>query len=95
MFSNFFGKQCTIVNSTSQLPTNSPKRTNNCRSTIPFTKDNIAKIIKNLHPIKANGHDMISIRMLKICSESILKLLEQIFKTWIRDWKISHRMEIR
>ena len=65
MFSNFFGKQCTIVNSTSQLPTNSPKRTNNCRSTIPFAKDNIAKIIKNLHPIKANGHDMINIRMLR------------------------------
>ena len=83
MSNNFFAKQCTIVINTSQLPTNSLKRTNNCLSTIPFTKDDIAKIIKNLHPIQADGHDMISIRMLKICSESILKPLEQIFKSCI------------
>ena len=77
IFNSFFARQCTIVKNTSQLLTDSFKRTNNCLSTIPFTKDdlknhskNITKIIKNLDPNKAHGHDIISIRMLKICGES-------------------------
>ena len=47
-FNNFFAKQCTIVNNTSQLPTDSLKRKNNCLSTISFTKDDIVKIKKTL-----------------------------------------------
>ena len=46
-----------------------------------FTKDDIAKIMKNLNPNKAHGFDMISICMLKICGDSILKPLELIFKS--------------
>ena len=65
IFKNFFAKQCTIVNNTSQLPTDSLKRTSNYLSTICFTKHDTAKIIKNLDPNKAHGHDMVSIRMLK------------------------------
>ena len=80
IFNNFFAKQCTIVNNTSQFPTDPLKRTNNCLSMISFTKYDIAKIIKNLDPNKAHGHDMISIRMLKTCGESVLKPLELIFK---------------
>ena len=34
ILNNFFAKQCTIVNNTSQLPTDSLKRTNNCLYTI-------------------------------------------------------------
>ena len=30
IFNNFFAKQCTIVNNTSQFPTDSLKRANNC-----------------------------------------------------------------
>ena len=52
IFNNFFAKQCTTVNNISQLPTDSLKRTNNCLSTISFTKEDIAKIIKNLIQIK-------------------------------------------
>ena len=33
-------------------------------------------MIKNLEPVKVHDHDMISIRMLKISGESILKQLE-------------------
>ena len=32
----------------------------------------MAKIIKNLDPNKAYGHDMISIRMLELCGDSVL-----------------------
>ena len=91
IFNSLFAKQYTIVKKTSQLPTGSLKRTNNCLSTIPFTKDDIAKIIKNLDPNKAHGHDMISIRMLKICSESILKPLQLIFKSCIESGKLTKR----
>ena len=87
IFNNFSAKQCTIVNNTSPRPTDSLKRTNNCLSTISFTKDDIAKIIKNLDPNKAHGHDMISIRMLKTCGESVLKPLEPIFKLCIESGK--------
>ena len=86
-FNSFFAKQCTIVKSTSQLSTDSFKKTNNCLSAVHFTKDNTAKIIKNRDPNKAHGHDMISICMLKICGESILKPLELIFKSCIESGK--------
>ena len=52
IFNNFFAKQCTIVNNTSKLPTDSLKRTNNFLSSISFTKDDIAKIIKKLLQLK-------------------------------------------
>ena len=92
IFNDFFAKQCTLVENSSKLPTNSFKRTNNLLSTISFTKDDkimikVAKIIKNLNPNKAHGFDMISIRMLKACGESILKPLELIFKSCIESGK--------
>ena len=86
IFNDFFAKQCTVVKNTSKLPTNSFKRTNNL-STIPFTKDDIAKIIKNLNPNKAHGFDMISFCMIKICGDSILKPLQLIFKSCLEDGK--------
>ena len=41
------------------------QRTNNRLSTIFFTKNGIAKIIKTLDPHKAHGHDMINISLVK------------------------------
>ena len=87
IFNDFFAKQCTLVENTSKLPTDSFKRTNNLLSAISFTKDDIAKIIKNFNPNKAHGFDMISIRMLKICGESILKSLELTLKSCIESGK--------
>ena len=87
IFNNFFAKQCTLVENSSKLPIDSSKRTNKLLSTISFTKDDIANIIKNLNPNKAHGFDMISIRMLIFCGESILKYLELIFKSCIESGK--------
>ena len=86
IFNNFFTKQCTLVENTSKLPIDAFKRRNNL-STISFTKDDIAKIIKNVNPNKAHGFNMISIRMLKICGDSIWKPLELIFKSCIESGK--------
>ena len=87
IFNKFFAKQCTLVENTSKPPTDSSKRTNNLFSTISFTKDDIANIIKNLNSNKAHGFDMISILMLKICGESISKPLKLIFKSCIESGK--------
>ena len=40
----------------------------------------IYKIIKNLDPNKAHGHDMISISMIKLCDISICKPFDIIFQ---------------
>ena len=56
----FIAKQCSVINTCSDLPTTSAKKNHESMSTIPFTSDDILKIIKNLHPNKAHGHDMIS-----------------------------------
>ena len=87
IFNNFFDKQCTLVENTSKLPIGFFKRTNNLLSTISFTKNGIVKIIKSLNPNKAHDVDMISIRMLKTCGDSILKHLELIFKSCIESGK--------
>ena len=88
IFNNFFAKQCSLVENTNKLPTDSFKRTNNLLSIISFAKDDTAKIITNLNPNKAHGFDMNIIRMLKICGDSIWKPLELIFKSCIENGKV-------
>ena len=85
IFNNFFSKQCSLINNTSKLPTVYSKKTDKLLSEITFTCDDITKIIQNLDPNKAHGHDMISIRMLKICGSSICKPLKLIFKSCIEN----------
>ena len=54
-------------------------------SDIVFNSEDICKIISGLDPNKAREHDMISIRILKICGESIHKPLESIFRASLND----------
>ena len=65
------------MNNSSQLPS-TLKRADKFISSISFSSDHIARIIRGLDTNKAHGHDMICIRMLKICGESISKLLDII-----------------
>ena len=46
---------------------------------VKFVNTDILKIIENLNPNKAHGHDKISIRMLKIFGNSLYRILELIF----------------
>ena len=69
-----------------ELPSNFLKKT--VISAITFTCDDIATLIKNLDPNKTHGHDMISIRMLKLCGKSICKLPDLIFQSCIKQGKI-------
>ena len=65
------------------MPRHLKKRTGKVISSISFSSYDIAKIIRDLNLNNDHGHDMISIRMLKICGESISKPLEIIFKSCV------------
>ena len=61
LFNIFFANQCTLLNNSSVLPNNLAKLTNKSLNKVNFLTDDISKIINNLDPNKAHGHDMLSI----------------------------------
>ena len=63
------------------------KKTGKSISTVTFTSDDITTLIRNLDRDKAHGHDMLSIRMLKLCCKSICKPLDLIFQSCIKHGK--------
>ena len=79
---HFFAKQPSSIDS-SKLPLHLHYLTDNRESSVGFSQDDIAKIIQNLDPNSARGHDNISIRMSKICGSFICKPLEMILKQCI------------
>ena len=84
------------MNNSNVLPDNLPKLTNESLDTVNFSTDDISKITNNLDPNKAQGHDMLSIQMIKLCSNSICKPLSIIFNDCLKegkfpsDWKKAH-----
>ena len=60
---------------------------------VKFVNNDMLKIIQNLNPNKAHGHDKISIWMLKLCTDSLCRTLELISKDCLAngifqsDWK--------
>ena len=93
LFNTFLAKQCPLIKNSSKIPSHLHYLTDNRLSSVSFSQDSIAKIIQNLDPNKAQGHDNISILMLKICGSSIYKSLQMIFKQCIEtgvfpsEWK--------
>ena len=71
------------MNNSSKLPSTFLKRIDKIVSSISFSSNHIARIIRDVDPNKAHGHDRISICMLRICGESISKPLGIIFKSSI------------
>ena len=80
LFNDFFAKQCSIIENNSSLPSEIYFRTNKTLSKIEFSEEEIYKMIGCLDSNKAHGHDMISIRMLKLCGRSVCKPLKIIFE---------------
>ena len=80
LFNSFFTSQCSLIKNDSKLPSHLNYKTDNRLSAVNFSIDDIAKILQNLDPNKAHGHDKISIRMLQLCGNSICKPLELIFQ---------------
>ena len=90
LFNHFFVNQCSLLSNNNVLPTNLPQLTSKCLDSIHFLSSDIAKIISRLDPNKAHGHDMLSIRMVKLCGNSICKPLSIIFKDCLNDGKFPH-----
>ena len=96
LFNSFFSKQCSLIRNDSELPTSLTFYTINRLSTGSFPHETVCKIIQNLNPNKAHGHDNISIRMLKICGPTIrIQTIIKNFQTDFKYWFISIRMEKR
>ena len=90
LFNHFFVNQCSLLSNNSVLPTNLPQLTSKCLDSIHFSSSDIVKIISRLDPNKAHGHDMLSIRMIKLCGNSICKPLSIIFKDCLSEGKFPH-----
>ena len=73
LFNHFFVNQCFLLSNNSVLPTDLPQLTNKCLDSIYFSSSDSAKIICHLHPNKAQGHDILNIRMIKLSGNSICK----------------------
>ena len=81
-FNNYFAKQCRVIDNNSQLSDCANFCTNDLRlNNIVFANVDILKILKNLDIKKTHGHDNLSIRIIKLCGDSICKPLELHFET--------------
>ena len=80
IFNKFFADQCTPLKNNSMLPTNQLFMAQAPLRSLDFKEGAILKIIRALNINKAHGHNNVSIRMIKICDELLLKPLLILFK---------------
>ena len=86
IFNNFFASICTPIDNTSCLPSFSYKTGSRIKS-FQVTENDILAIIKSLDPNKAHGCDNISIKMIKICGQSLILPLRIIFEHSLKKGK--------
>ena len=90
LFKHFLVNQYSLLSNNSVLPTDLPQLANKCLDSINFSSSDIAKMISHLDPNKARGRDMPSIRMKKLCGNSICKPLSIIFNLCLNEGKFPH-----
>ena len=79
LFNNFFASICTPLKNNRRLPTFIYK-TNTRIHCFCVTNKDILSIINSLNSSKAHGYDNLSIKMIKICNESVTIPLKIIFE---------------
>ena len=72
-----------MINNSGELRLNLHYATEKRLNNLIFSNNDIEKIIQNVDPNKAHGHDKISIHRIKICRKSICKPLQLIFSQCI------------
>ena len=87
IFNEFFAKQCTVVPNSSRLLSVFISNTDKHLSTVTFYENEIKRAIRDLDPNKAHRNDMISIRMLSICDDSLCGPLGLIFQPCFKNGK--------
>ena len=83
IFNIFFAEQCSIFYNGSVLPGINYK-IHKRLTNITILNEDLFRIIKDLNPNKAHGHDNISIKMIQICGDSIIPPLKMIFESAIK-----------
>ena len=89
LFNQLFVNLNSLLSNNSVFSTDLPQLTIKCLDLIHFSSSDITKIISHLDPNKAHGHDMLSIRMIKLCGSSICKL-SIIFNDFLNKGKFPH-----
>ena len=82
LFNEYFALQCTVLDTGSVLPPFA-ELTNILLDSIHFTDNDIMDIIDSLNSEKAHGWDDLSVRIIKICGNTLCKPLHIIFKNCI------------
>ena len=84
IFNDFFSKQGTPLANGSKLPEDQVYLTNSRINSVPFSDDLVMNIIRNLNVNKSHSRDNISIRMIKMCDEFLLRPLSIIFRNSLK-----------
>ena len=92
IFNTYFAKQCNIFDNGSVIP-GINYRTDNRIMDITFSSSDLSKIIKELNPNKAHGHDGIFINMIQICGDSIIPPLKIDLRVSCKNWNFSGFLE--
>ena len=71
ILNSFFAKQFTLVLNNSVLPSEFTYMTDECIQSLTFSESDVIKIIRTLDVNKAHCHDNISVRMIKLCINSV------------------------
>ena len=83
IFNDYFVGQCTTIDTGSEVPSqlvySAPPLTE-----FQISEEKILSIIRSLNPNKAHGWDNISVRMIKICDDSLVLPLKLIFENCLR-----------
>ena len=99
IFNELFVEQCSIIPNNSVLP---PLifRTNNKLSNIAIDETEILKLIRKLNTNKAHGWDELSIKMIKLCDNTIVLPLRLVYEkclatgTYPQIWKMANVLPI-
>ena len=83
IFNDYFILQCTTLDTGSEIPSDISVTATQLRDFV-ISDDKILKIIRNLNQNKAHGWDEISVRMIKLCDESLTLPLRLIFESCLR-----------
>lgn len=84
LFNHFFSKQRQLVPSNSTLPKSNTYHTENRLSDSIANNDKIMRIIQSLDLNKVHEYDDISVRMIKLSSPYVIKLLTIIFQNYLK-----------
>ena len=82
IFNDYFILQCTTLDTGSEIPCDLPEKMSQLTE-FAISEEKILKIIRNLNSNKAHGWDGISVRMIKICDESLIVPLRLIFENFL------------